>query len=301
MSVNVKGSMPSLALALALALMLGCSACDLTHHTNKSLARPTFAKSSTMAAIQQRGQLVVGVKYDQPGFGYLNPSTKKPEGFDVEIADLIAQGIFGGTKEQASSKIRFVEAVSKDRERLIQTHAVDVVIATYTINDERKQLVDFAGPYLIGSQDVMIRANDHAIKNLEDLSERKVCTAKGSTSATNLKAKVPDAEITLVDSYSQCAQMLHDRSVSAITTDNGILAELAKESHGEFKTLGKNYSSEPYGIGLSKGDIAFRDFLNKRLNQIFGNGQWADAFSGTLAAQGIRLPQPPNIDRFWRS
>lgn len=296
-----RGGSTLMALGLLLAVTAaGCGddkkAASTTPTT--ATAAPTFPAGSTMAAIQAKGKLVVGTKFDQPGFGQKNPTTGQVEGFDVEIAKLIATGIFGGTTESVTPKIEFVEAVSKNREPFIQNGNVDIVVATYTINDTRKQVVDFAGPYFVARQDIMIKTDDSSIKSVTDLDGKKVCTVKGSTSEKNVRAKAPQADVVLFDTYSQCAEALTDGRVVAVTTDNTILAGLAQQSNGAFKLVGAPFSDEPYGIGLKKGDDAFRAFLNDQIAKMEANGQWANAFAATLGKLNLATPEPPQIDRY---
>jgi glutamate transport system substrate-binding protein len=292
-----------MALGLLLAVAAaGCSDDKKTESTTATTAVPaavpTFPAGSTMATIQAKGKLVVGTKFDQPGFGQKNPTSGQVEGFDVEIAKLIATGIFGGTTESVTPKIEFVEAVSKNREPYIQNGNVDIVIATYTIKDTRKEVVDFAGPYFVARQDIMVKTDNSSIKSVTDLNGKKVCTASGSTSEPNVRAKAPQAEIVLFDNYSQCAEALTDGRVVAMTTDNTILAGLAQQSNGAFKLVGAPFSDEPYGIGLKKGDDAFRTFLNDQIAKIEANGEWASAFAATLGKLDLATPEPPQIDRY---
>jgi glutamate transport system substrate-binding protein len=266
--------------------------------TTAQAAAPAFPPGTTMAALQSKGKLVVGTKFDQPGFG-LKGVTGKVEGFDVEIAKLMAAGIFGGTAEQAGEKIEFVEAVSKNREPFIKEGRVDLVVATYTINDTRKLEVDFAGPYFIARQDIMVKSDNTSIKTVDDLNGKKVCSAQGSTSIKNLQAKAPRADISIAfDTYSKCAEALRDGRVAAVSTDDTILAGLVKDSGGDFKLLGAPFSEEPYGIGLKKGDRVLRDFLNDRLERIFSSGEWAAAFEATLGKLDLKTPAPPPVIRY---
>ncbi len=294
------------ALGLVLALVAGACgdeqnpAVDPGDDTTATTAGgpPQFAAGTTMDALQKKGRIVIGVKFDQPGFGQSNPTTGKVEGFDVEIGKLMAAGIFGGDAASVENKIEFKESVSKNREPFIQNGEVDLVIATYTINDTRKQVVDFAGPYFVAKQDIMVKKDDTTIKGVEDLNGKKVCTAKGSTSEKNVRAKAPNADVTLFDTYSQCAEAMTDNRVVAVTTDNTILAGLVQASNGAFKLVKAPFSDEPYGIGLKKGDQPFRDFVNDRLEEIYEDGQWAKAFEATLGKIGLETPEPPTIDRY---
>ncbi|ADP82294.1 glutamate ABC transporter substrate-binding protein [Pseudofrankia inefficax] len=252
-----------------------------------------FPASATLDRIRQRGELIVGTKFDQPLFGLQNPTTGKIEGFDTEIARLLSIRIFG-----SPDKVKFVETVSKNREPFIQQGKVDVVVATYTINDARKKLVDFAGPYYTAGQDIMVKAGDTTVHGVTDLNGKKVCTVEGSTSETNLRAKAPGASVVLVDTYSSCAEQLLDGRVDAVTTDNVVLLGLVSQHKDALKLVGTAFTSEPYGIGLIKGDDGFRAFLNDTLDEAYRNGDWASAFRSTVGTVATTVPATPTIDRY---
>ena len=253
----------------------------------------TFAAGSVPDAIQKRGKLIAGVKFDQRLFGLKNPTSGDVEGLDVEIAKLVAKRLLGDEK-----KIEFVETVSKNREAFIQEGKVDIVVATYTINDTRKQVVDFAGPYYVARQDILVKKSDTQVKSVQDLNGKKVCTAQGSTSLTNLQAQAPQADIsTLFDKYSLCVEALNDGRVDAVTTDNGILAGFVDESPDKYKLVNAPFSTEPLGIGLKKGEQAFRTFLNDLLDASFKNGDWKKAIDKTVG-KVIPGTTPPTLDRY---
>ena len=152
-----------------------------TSSSAPTTAPPTFPAGTAMANIQARGKLITGIKFDQPGVGLRNPTNNAYEGFDVEIAKLMAVGIFGGTPETLGNKIEFVEAVSANREPFLQNGNVDIVVASYTINDARKQQVDFAGPYLIAHQDILVKTSDNSIKTVTDLNGQVDNTEHGGS------------------------------------------------------------------------------------------------------------------------
>lgn len=304
-----KFRMTLLALLVALAMVAaGCGDSEPEPEESPTEAggakeAPQFPAGSTMDTIQKSGKVIVGVKFDQPLFGQKNPITGEIEGFDVEMAKIFAQGIFGGTLDEAAGKIQFVETVSRVREANITQGTVNFIVATYTINDARKQVVDFAGPYYIAGQDIMVKKDDDSIKGVEDLNGKKVCSVQGSTSITNVVAKAPQADISIsFDTYSKCAEALKDGRVQAVTTDNIILAGLIKEDGGEtFKLVGKPFTTEPYGVGLKKGDDAFRDFLNDKIEESYEDGSWEAAYERTVGTAGIPTPEPPPVDRYTSS
>jgi glutamate transport system substrate-binding protein len=213
-------------------------------------------------------------------------------GFDAEVAKLLAVGIFGGNVSELGDRVEWVEAVSRNRESYLLDGTVDIVVATYSITDERKEKVDFVGPYFLARQDIMVRAEDHSIAGVEDLSGKRVCTAQGSTSHQHLVQRNPEAIPILRDTYSDCAKVLLAGDVDAVTTDQGILEGYAHESGGRLRVLYNPLWDEPYGIGLRKGDAAFRSFLSERLAQVVANGDWSRAARYSLAnTQNLPLPE----------
>jgi glutamate transport system substrate-binding protein len=276
-------------------------------------SKPTFAAGTTMATLQNKGKIVIGVKFDQPGLGQKNPLTNKVEGFDVEIAKQIALGIFGGNASDIESKIEFKESITANRETFLENGTVDLVVATYTINDARKLRIDFAGPYYLAGQDIMVKIADNSIKGVNDLNGKKTCSVRNSTPAATVKRLAPQADLTEFDVYSDCVQALRDGRVQSVTTDNSILLGFVNASPTDFKIVGNKFTDEPYGIGLAartadgapkskadggKPDDAFRTFINDRLEAIYANGEWAKLFTATLGKLGIPTPTPPKVDRY---
>jgi len=257
---------------------------------------PAPSGGLTLDELRSRDRIVFGVKFDQPLFGLKNPTNDEVEGFDVEIAKLIAQAILG---EGFEDKIEFRETPSRVREASIEDGTVDMVVATYTINDTRKEVVDFAGPYYVAGQDIMVRADDDSITGVQDLNGKKVCSAVGSTSIDNVREQAPQADLSIsFDRYSLCAEALADRRVDAVTTDNIILLGLIKESDGAFKLVGQPFTEEPYGIGMRKGSDELRSFVNDRLEEIYASGEWKAAFDATIGTAGETAPEPPAVDRY---
>lgn len=289
------------AVAAALGVVLaGCSseagtqnedAADATVEVEQDV---DFEAGTTMAELADAGTITIGTKYDQPGFGLLNPNGV-PEGFDVEIGKIIAAGL--GIQPD---KIEFVETVSANRESFIQNGQVDIVVATYTINDARKELVDFAGPYYVAGQDIMVaKGNPLAINGPDDLAGKRVCSVEGSTPAENIRTNYPEAQLTLFDVYSKCADALTNGQVDAVTTDNVILTGLVAGNPDGFELVGNPFTEEPYGIGLMKGDTDFRTFINDQLEASFEDGSWADAYDSTVGRiTGTEAPEPPTLDRY---
>ncbi|WP_241982784.1 MULTISPECIES: glutamate ABC transporter substrate-binding protein [Cryobacterium] len=279
----------AIALASALALS-GCTDSGAAPSAAPVEKAPEFDAGSTMAKLSDAGKITIGTKFDQPLFGLKGPDGT-PEGFDVEMAKLIAAKL--GIKPE---NIEWVETVSANREPFIQNGQVDMVVATYTINDTRKEVIDFAGPYYEAGQDLLVLAgNPDKITGPEDLTGKQVCTVSGSTSEKNIAAYTDKIQAT--DTYSNCLGPLRSGESVAVTTDNVILAGLADQNEGEFEVVDKPFTKEPYGIGLKKGDEAFRTFINDTLEKSFEDGSWAAAWDAT-AGKVLETPTPPAVDRY---
>ncbi len=283
------------AAAGALVLVASLAACGSDEGDAEASggAETAFDEGTTMASLADAGAVTIGTKFDQPGFGLLNPATNEPEGFDVEIARIIAGEL--GIEDDG---ITWVETVSTNREPFLQEGRVDFVVATYTINDERKEVIDFAGPYYEAGQDIMVaKGNPEGIAGPEDLAGKNVCSVEGSTPAENMRTNYPDAELTLFDVYSKCAEALKNGQVDAVTTDNVILLGLIAGEPEEFELVENPFTEEPYGIGVAKGDDEFRAFINDVLDASYEDGSWAEAWE-TTAGQFAETPEPIAVDRY---
>ena len=257
---------------------------------------PTFTAGTTMATIQSKGKLIVGTKFDQPLFGLKNPTNGQVEGFDVEIAKIVARAIFGN---DITNKVEYQEATSKVRETVIQDGKVDIVVATYTINDDRKKVVDFAGPYYVAGQDILVKKANTTITGVDSLAGKKVCTVQGSTSLTNVQKFAPQADVSITfDKYSLCIEALKDGRVEAVTTDNVILLGFINDDPANLKLVNKPFTTEPYGIGLKKDDTAFRTFVNDTLEKAYKDGSWKKAWDDTAGKTGQAAPTPPPVNRY---
>ena len=253
-----------------------------------------FDAGTTMADLAEAGTITVGTKFDQPGFGLISPQDV-PEGFDVEIAKIIAAAL-----GIAADDIEWIESVSANREPFLQNGEVDMVVATYTINDERKQIVDFAGPYYVAGQDIMVAAgNPLAVEGPESFADIRVCSVTGSTPAGYVQENFPDADLTLFAEYSLCAEALKNDQVDAVTTDNVILTSFVAQDPESFELISAPFTEEPYGIGVPLGDDEFRSFINDVLEESFEDGSWAAAWDATAGAiTDTPAPEPPSVDRY---
>ncbi len=235
------------------------------------------------------GSLKIGIDMDQPGLGL--KSGDSYTGFDVDTAIYVAQAL-GVPKEN----ITWVEANPGEREKLITAGEVDLVFSTYTITDERKQKIDFAGPYFMAHQDLLVRRNEEEITGPRRLTGRNLCSVTGTTSSDLVKQRF-GSKVTLVEKpkFSECVTALAASEVDAVTTDDVILAGFAAlpEYRGKLRVVGKGFSDEPYGVGIKKGDTALVDKVNAALKQYIDDGSWSAALKATVGPSGYKIPKPP--------
>lgn len=237
------------------------------------------------------GKIKIGIKYDQPGLGLKEPDGSF-SGFDVDVATYVAKEL-GYEPDQ----IEWVETKSADRENALSRGDVKLIAATYSITDERKEKVDFAGPYLLAHQDLLVKS-DSDISEATDLNDKKLCSVTGSTSAQNVKKDfAPKAQLSNRGGYSECLSALQNGQVDALTTDDSILAGYAAQEQykGKFKLAGLKLSNENYGVGVKKGDTETVDKVNKALEKMVSDGAWKEAVEKNFGPANYKYEEAPKI------
>lgn len=276
--------------AVCAAAALVLAACGSDSDGDSGDVETTLEGSPTIDAAVDRGTLVIGVKDDQPGLGYLDAATEERTGFDIEIAQWIAAEL--GFDED---NIEYQVIPSANREQAIVNGDIDYYVGTYSITDSRKELIDFAGPYFETGQGLLVAADNETITGPDDLAGQNVCSATGSTPIQNIRDNYPDTETTEFDTYSQCVDALLNGQVDAITTDEAILLGYASVQPDELKVVGEPFSEELYGVGLPLGDDALRGFINDLLEN--NPEDWQSIYDGTLGESGTQVEQPA-VDRY---
>lgn len=265
------------ALALASASVLALSACG----------------SGSSGGGSGDDKITIGIKFDQPGLGYKDGSTYK--GFDVDVAKYVADKL--GYKED---QIEFKESPSAQRETLLSTHQVDMIFATYSITDERKKTVAFAGPYFVAGQDLLVKSDDTSITGPDTLAGKNLCSVTGSTSAQKIKDNYADS-VNLVEypGYAECVTALTSGAVDAVTTDDIILAGLAAQpqNKGKVKVVGNPFSEENYGVGIPQ-DSTQCQAINDAITSMIEDGSWEKAIQANTEGTGYTpnaSKNPPQV------
>ncbi|MFI6447486.1 glutamate ABC transporter substrate-binding protein [Kitasatospora sp. NPDC050543] len=247
--------------------------------------------SKTFADAKAAGHLTIGAKSDQPFLGFQDLTNNTRSGFDIEIAKMIAADL-GFSPDQ----ITWQTLVSSQREPSIAKGQIDYYVGTYSISDERKKSISFAGPYYVAGQDLLVAKDNTTITGPESTKDKNVCTATGSTSIKNIEKYGP--KITQFDGYSACVEKLLSGEVDAVTTDDAILKGFASKFKGKLKVVGQPFHPESYGVGLNKDDKVLRDAINDAIKAHQDNGDWKKAYDATLGLSGSAAPQVPALDRY---
>ncbi|RSZ61721.1 glutamate ABC transporter substrate-binding protein [Corynebacterium hylobatis] len=249
-----------------------------------------------MLAAIESGEVTIGTKYDQPGLGLRNPDGSM-SGLDVDVAEFVVNQIATDNGWEAPA-ITWRETPSAQRETLIQNGEVDLIAATYSINQGRSQSVNFGGPYLVTHQALLVREAETAITDLESLDGKILCSVTGSTPAQTVKDALPGVQLQEYDTYSSCVEALRQGNIDAMTTDATILLGYSAQAPGQFKVIemerdGEPFTNEYYGIGLAKDDTEGTDAINAALTELHDSGEFDRLVQENLGSDESVSPGTP--------
>ncbi|WP_462204016.1 glutamate ABC transporter substrate-binding protein [Frankia sp. CcWB3] len=264
--------------------------------------------SRLRAIAQDRGYLRVGIATDAPPAGLMNWRTLRLEGFDVGIARAVAAAIFGA--ERVDNHVQFRAVTTSEREDLLRSGMVDMLVATMTITCERKRQVRFSDVYYESTLRLLVRENA-GFRGIADLVGRPVCSSAGSTSSEKLaQLPAPGPRPVTRARIADCLVALQHGDVDAIAGDDVLLAGLAAQDP-DTTVLGPSafgagseaggWLDEPYGIAMpitgdTAGDDEFVAFVNGVLREIMLDGTWSRLYDEWLRP-GLRVPgRPPLLD-----
>lgn len=234
-------------------------------------------------AIKKRGYIRVGVSADQYLTGYL-ASDGNEEGFDIDLAHALAKSLFGDP-----GKVQFVALTTAQRIPDLQGKKVDVVIDTMTITCDRLQLVGFSAVYFEASQRLLVDKGS-PYTSISALKNQKVCAQAGSTSIKEIQKA--GAEVLAVTNVSDCLVDLQENVVSAVSTDETLLAGLAAQDPN-LTLVGGALEPEPYGIAVPLHQTDVEQWVNGVLAQYESDGDWEKSYQQWFFKHGLPAAQPP--------
>lgn len=252
-------------------------------------AAEDFEDGTRMKELAESGSITIGVKYDQPGIGFKGAADDMPKGFDPEMAKILAADL-----GIAPEDITWKETISDNREPFLESGEVDLVLASYSITEDRRKVVGQAGPYYVTGQQFLVKKGGADIDNLDDVKGMEVCSVTGSTSLEN--AEGVGAKPRGFDTYSECVDQVLSGTVDAMTTDGAILLGYAAENPDELEVVVEPFSEERYGVGYSKDYPEMCEWITGVIEESYENGKWEEAFQATLGEAGVDTPDQPTPD-----
>ncbi len=235
----------------------------------------TASTTGTIEAIKERGTIRIGVFSDKAPFGYVDSSGEN-QGFDVYIAKRFAKDLLGD-----ESKVEFVLVDAASRVAYLESNKVDIIMANFTVTEDRKQKVDFANPYMQVSLGI-VSPDSALITSVDQLKGKKAIVAKGTTAETFLTEKYPDIELVKYEQYSEIFQALKDGRGDAIVNDNTEVIAWAKENPGftvGVATLGGQDTIAP---AVAKGNTELLEWINEELTTLGKENFIHKAYDATL-------------------
>jgi ABC-type amino acid transport substrate-binding protein len=221
---------------------------------------PMDAYTSVADKVAATGEIVIGVKGDLPGVGLERGGGF--EGFDVEVAKRLAAAL-GATQTE------FVRVSRGDRADQLDDGTLDLVVATYSIDEVDEDRVRFAGPYYLAHQDILVHSGA-GIDSIEDLEGKRVC-ALNSPSVGKVQDVVKVRPVT-AGNYAQCMDLLRAGKVDAVPGDDLILAGFASRENLRYKIVGAKLSNERYAVGIRKGDVKTCKAINGVIADLYASG-----------------------------
>src|SRR5918992_3346004 len=275
-----------LALVLGALVVAGCGDDDDDEAGQPAGEVEKFPADTTMGKIQERGEIRIGVKFDVPPFGFKNPQSNQVEGFDVDMGKFIAQKL--------GVEPKFIEAISDNRIPFLERGTVDLILSTMTINAERDKEIYFSEPYYIAEGRILVPKGSD-IKGIDDLAGKDVCTALGSTYEETLREQAPKADLRLVDSYSECLELVQNKAVDAVSTDDVILTGMIIQDDSLQLVEGEELTTEPYGAGIKEGDAELKQVVDEVIAEWKQDGGWAETYEKWVGQYTDEPQDPPTM------
>ncbi|EPR10268.1 cysteine ABC transporter substrate-binding protein [Ruminiclostridium papyrosolvens] len=264
--IKIKRIIPlAVSVVLALGVLAGCSA-----STNTSNAK------SSIDEIKERGTIKIGVFSDKNPFGYVDANGKN-QGFDVYIAKRFAKDLLGD-----ESKVEFVLVDAASRVAYLESNKVDIIMANFTVTDERKQKVDFANPYMKVSLGI-VSPDSALINSIDQLKGKKAIVAKGTTAETYLTKNYPDIEQLKFEQYTEIFEALKDGRGTAIVNDNTEVIAWAKQNPGFTVGVPSLGGQDTIAPAVKKGNKELLDWINNELTALGKENFIHKAYDVTLA------------------
>lgn len=250
-----------LAFFAALLVALSLTACSKTGKETSSATYDRVKKSKT---------ITWGMRADTRLFSMMDTKTGKAKGFEVDLARAITKKILG---PKGKMKIEYISEKSRIMDLKIDN--VDAVMVTMTNTPERQKIINFSDTYFMAGENFIVQKKSK-FKTVKDFNSSKyvIAAVKGSTAEADVHKYAPKARIIFYDDYGSCYNALKAGKAVAMISDNTVLAGLMYADRDKYRLLDKNFTQEPYAIGIKKGQTKFTEAVNQALKEIREDGTY---------------------------
>ncbi|VGM96096.1 Putative ABC transporter arginine-binding protein 2 precursor [uncultured Avibacterium sp.] len=225
--------------------------------------------------LQKADSVRIGVFSDKPPFGYVD-NQGKSQGFDVEIAKAIGKDLLGD-----ENKVQYVLVEAANRVEYLQSNKVDIILANFTVTPARKEVVDFAKPYMQVALGVVSK-DGAVITDINQLEGKTLLVNKGTTADAYFSKHYPNIKLLKFEQNTETFEALRDGRGDALAHDNTLLFAWAKENPGftvGIKTLGDQDFIAP---AVKKGDTELLAWLDQEIEKLGKEGVLKQAYNKTL-------------------
>ncbi len=260
-----------LALTLAGALTLGMTACGSSSDSASNKNSDTVYR--TLDEIKESGTINIGVFSDKNPFGYVDENGDY-QGYDVYFAERLG--------EDLGVDVNFVSTEAANRIEYLQTGKVDVILANFTVTDERAEEVDFALPYMNVALGVVSR-DDNVIESLDNWNpDDSIIVISGTTAETYLVENYPDIQLQKFDSYATAKEAFENGTSVAWANDNTEVIAFALQNDGYTVGIPSLGSSDTIAPAVTKGNDTLLNWINDEITSLGDENFFHADYEATL-------------------
>ena len=260
---------------IGILLIAGIAAGILAGCGSSSNTGDTKAKARTLEEIKKSGTVKIGVFSDKNPFGYVDEHGEV-QGYDVYFAKRIAKDLLGSEDD-----VEFIYVEAANRVEYLKAGKVDIILANFTVTDERKEQVDFALPYMKVALGV-VSPEESLVTDAEELKGKKLIVVKGTTAETYFTEKYPDITLVKFDEYQEAYDALLDGRGDAFSTDNTEVLSWAIRNKGYTVGIESLGSLDTIAPAVQKGNTELLNWLNEEIKSLAAEEFFHADYEATL-------------------
>lgn len=262
----------SLSAVLAVGALTACSGSDTENEDN--VGEKNNATYRTVDEIKQSGKVIIGVFSDKAPFGYVDENGSY-QGYDVYFAERIAKDL--------GVDVEYVSTDPASRVEYAATGKVDIILANFTVTEERAEKVDFALPYMKVKLGV-VSPDTAVVRSIDDLKDKTLIVVKGTTAETYFEKNEPDVKLQKYDEYADAYNALLQGRGDAFSTDNTEVLAWALVNPGYTVGIDALGNADTIAPAVQKGNTSLLNWLNDEIKSLGNENFFHADYDATLAS-----------------